>query len=89
MHPGFDVKAGGESGVGGGRDGVDGDVKLDVIGVAMELETVSADDVTEGEQVQDEEEGTKHRTLGDALGQGSGGGGAMVDVYELMTVGEI
>ena len=71
MHPGFDVvKAGGESSVGGGRDGVGGDVKLDVIGVAMEQEAVSVDDVTEWKQVQDEEGVDQAPNPGGRLGTG-------------------
>ena len=45
--------------------------------------------VTKGEQVQDEEEGAKNRTLGDTLGEGSSGEFAVVDVDELVSVGEV
>ncbi len=47
------------------------------------------DDVTKGEQVEDEQERTKYRTLGEALGQRSGGGGAVVDVDQLLSVCEM
>ena len=63
-----------------GSDGFCGDVELDVIGVAVILQVMAADDSSKGEHIEDEEEGTKHRTLGDALGQRSSGGGAVVDV---------
>ena len=72
-----------------GGDGFGGNVELDVVGVAVEVEAVAAYDVAEGKQVEDEQKGTKHRTLGDALGQRSGGGGAVVDVDELLPVCEI
>ena len=50
-----------------GGEGFGGDVKLDVVSVAVEMEVMTADDVTKGEHVEDEEKWTKHRTLGDAL----------------------
>ena len=62
---------------------------MDVIGIAVEQKAVTVDDVAKGEHVEDEEEGTKHRPLGDTLGQRSSGGGAVVYAYELMSVGEI
>ena len=73
----------------GRGDGFGGDVELDIIGVAVKVETMVADDVAMGKQVKYEEERAKHRALGDALGQWSGGGGAVVDVNELLSVGEI
>lgn len=54
--------------MGGRHDGISGDVELDIISVGMEQETMLMEDVTEGKQIQDEEEGTKLRTLGDTLG---------------------
>ncbi len=44
------------------------------------------DDVTKGEQIEDEQERTNYQTLGDTLGQRSSGGGAVVDVDELLSV---
>ena len=80
-HPGFDVgEAVGEIGVSGRGDGVGGDVKPDVIGITVEMETMVANDFAKGEQIKYEEERTKYRTLGDALGQRNSGGGAVVDV---------
>lgn len=72
-----------------GVDGGGGDVKLNVVSVTVEVESMAADDVTEGEDVKDEEERTKHRTLGNTLQQGGDEGGAVVDVDELLTVGEV
>lgn len=90
LHPGFDIgEAVGEGGVSGGGDGVGGDIELDVIGITVEMETMVANDVAKGEQVEYEEERTKYRTLGDALGQRNSGGGAVVDVDELLSVCEI
>ena len=62
---------------------------MDVIGVAVKLMVVATNYFAKGEHVEDEAEGAKHRTLGDALGQRSGGGGAVVDVDKLMSVGEV
>ena len=62
---------------------------MDVVSVAMEMDTGATDDLAKGEEVDDEKEGTKHRTLGDALGQGSSCGGAVVDVDELFSVSEV
>ena len=70
--------------MGCGGDGFYGDVRLDVISLA-----VSTDDIAKGEHVEDEKEGTKHRTLGDALGQRGGGGSAVDDMDELVSVGEV
>ncbi len=39
--------------------------------------------------MEDEQERTKHQTLGDTLGQRSGGACAVVDVDELLSVCEI
>ena len=46
-----------------------------IVCVAVEVEAMAAYDVTEGEEVEDEEQRTKHRTLRDALGQESEEGG--------------
>jgi len=64
-------------------------VELNIISIAVKVETMVADDIAKGEQVNYEEERTKHRTLGDALGQRSNGGGAVVYVDELLSVSEI
>ena len=56
-----------ECGEGSVGDGFGGDVKLDVVGVAVKLESIMMDDFAKGEHVEDEEEGTKYRSLGDAL----------------------
>ena len=52
----------------------------------MEMETVVMDNLTKGEEVQDKEEGTKHRALRDTLGQGGSSGGAAVGEDELCPV---
>ena len=62
---------------------------MDVISVALILEVVATDDFSKGEYIEDEEEGTKHRTLGDALVQRGSGGSAVIDVDELVSVGEV
>ena len=49
-----------ERGVSGGGDGVGGDVKLDVIGITVEMETMVANDVAKGEQIKYEKERTKY-----------------------------
>lgn len=55
MHPGLDViEAGGQSGLSFSGDGCSGDVEMDVIGVAVEVETMAATDVANGEHVEDE-----------------------------------
>ena len=46
-------------------------------------------DGTKGERAEDEQVRTKYRTLGDALGQRSGEGGAVVDADELLSLYEI
>ena len=50
---------------------------------------MATDDLAEGKEIQDEEKWTKHRTLGDTLGQGGYGGGAIVDGDELLSVREV
>ena len=47
--------------------GVGGDVQLDIVGVTVKMESMLTDDLAKGEDVEDEEEGTKHRPLGDTL----------------------
>lgn len=54
-----------------------------------EIETMTSNDVTKREHVEDEHKRTKHRTLGDPLGEKSRGGGAVVDVEELLSICEI
>ena len=68
LHPGLNI---GETvGQGGGYscgDGFGRDVDLDIIGVAVEVKTIFTYDISEWQDVKDEKERTKHRTLGDAL----------------------
>ena len=72
MHPGFYIgEAVDKGGVSCSGDRCGGDVKRYVIGIAMEAETMMAYNVAKGEKIEDEKQWTKHRTLGDALGQRS------------------
>ena len=52
-------EAGGEGGMGGWCDGLGGDVKLGVVGIAVELESILTEDLTKWEDVDNEEEGTE------------------------------
>ena len=79
LHPVFYFsQAGGEGGVGGSSDGFRWEVQLCVIGVAVKVEAMAAEDLTEGEDVNDEEEGAKHGALGNTVGNRGGGGFAVI-----------
>ena len=68
LHPRFNFcETVAEGGVGGVGDGLGGDVQLDIVGVTVKMESMLTDDMAKGEDVEDEEEGTKHRPLGDTL----------------------
>ena len=54
--------------MGGSSDGLGGEVELSIVGITVKLEAMAAEDVSKWEQVEDEEKGTKHRTLGVAIG---------------------
>jgi hypothetical protein len=54
------------------EDGFGGGVKLCVIGVTMEPESMVTEDLTTRKHVQNEE-WTKHRTLGDTVDERSSG----------------
>lgn len=54
-------------------------LNLLVVGVTVELETMFVYDVTEQEDVEDEQEWGMHRTLGDAFIQRKGGGQLLVE----------
>ena len=54
----------------GGGDGFGGEVQLCVIGITVEFEAVAAQDLSEGEDVQDEEEGARYRALRDTMVEG-------------------
>lgn len=54
-------------------------LNLLAVGVTVELETMFVYDVTEQEDVEDEQEWGMHRTLGDALIQRKGGGQLLVE----------
>ena len=59
---------------------------MGVVSVAVEIETMATDDLSKGKDVNDEEEGTKHGTLGDTMGDRGGGGFKYVYRNELMSV---
>ena len=59
---------------------------MGVVSIAVEIETMTTDDLSKGKDVNDEEEGTKHRTLGDTVGDWGGGGFAVIYGDELMSV---
>lgn len=44
----------------GGSDGGTGEVKLGVIGIAVKAEAVTAEYLTKGEHIEDEEEGAEY-----------------------------
>ena len=75
--------------MGGSGDGFGWEVELCIIGVAMEVEAVAAEDLSQGEDVHDKKEGAKHRALGNSVGYGSGGGFRVVYGDELLSVREI
>lgn len=51
----------------GGASGSGCDVELNVIGIKVKPEAMITDYVSKGEHGEDKQEGTEHRTLGDAL----------------------
>lgn len=90
LHPGFNVcQTLSEGGVDTGVYGCGGDVKLNVVSITMKTETMMTDDITKGKNVEDKEERTKHRTLGNTLRERGYGGGAAVDVDELLPICEV
>ena len=54
--------------MGGSSDGLGGEVELSIVGITVKLEAMAAEDLSKWEHVEDEEKGTKHRTLGVAIG---------------------
>jgi hypothetical protein len=58
LHPSFNIsQAGGESGVGGSSDGFGGEVQLGVVGITVKMEAMAAEDLTKGENVDDNRRG--------------------------------
>ena len=55
----------------------------------MKLEAIAAEDLSRWEHVEDEEKGTKHRTLGYAMGDRNYSRFAVVTLNELMSVSEV
>ena len=68
-----------EGRVGGSSDGLGGEVELSIVGITVNLEAMAAEDLSKWEHVQDEGKGTKHRTLGDSMGDRNYGRFAVVD----------
>lgn len=90
LHPGFDIcQTMIEGGVDTGVYGRSRDVKLDVVSVAMKTESMMTDDIAKRKNIEDKEERTKHRTLGDTLRERGNRGGAAVDMDELLPVCEV
>ena len=75
--------------MGGGGDGCGGEVELCVVGVAVEMEAMAAEDLTKGKDVEDKQERAKHRALGDTVGDRGCDGVAVVYGDELMSVREV
>lgn len=49
-----------QGGEGWSSDGIVGDIKLYVVSIAVEVETIMTDDLTEWENAEDKEEVTQH-----------------------------
>ncbi|XDV53579.1 hypothetical protein PO909_022050 [Leuciscus waleckii] len=87
---GFNVgNAIGDGGEDSRGDGFGGHVELGIIGVAVKMESMVADDLTEGKHVDGEEEGAEHGTLGDTMGDRGGVGVAVVNRDKVVTVREV
>lgn len=68
LHPGIDVRQTVfNDGSGWVISGCRANIDLGVISIKMEIETKTAEDGAKGKHVDDEEEGTKNRTLWDTL----------------------
>ena len=75
--------------MGCGSERFGGNIKLNVASIAVEVEVISAEDVTKGEHIEDKEKWSKHRTLGDAMLEWGCGGGGVIDSNKLLSVHEI
>ena len=73
----------------GSGDGFGGKVQLRVVGITVEVNAMAAQDMSKGEDVQYEEEGAKHRALGDTVCNKGCDGFAIVYGNELMSVREV
>lgn len=62
---------------------------MDVIGMTVELQAMMTDNLSKGKHIEDEDEWTKHQSLGDTLRQGSVSGDAVIYADELLPVGEV
>ena len=75
--------------MGGSSNCFGGEVKLGVVGVAVKMEAMAAEDLTKGEDVDYEKERAKHRALGDTVGDRGYDGFAIVYGEELMSVRKV
>lgn len=90
VHPGFNVRnAIGDGGENSRGDGFGGKVDLGIICVAVKMESMVADDLTEGKHVDGEEEGAENGTLGDAMGDRGGVGVAVINRDKMVTIREV
>lgn len=65
MYPGFDVcQTGGEGGEGGVGDSFSEEVELCVVSIAKAM---AGNDLSKWEDIEYEEEGSKHQALGDTM----------------------
>lgn len=62
---------------------------MGVISVAVKMESVAANDMTEGKHIDCEEKGAEHRTLGNTMGDGGRVGLVVVERDEVVTVREV
>ena len=90
MHPGLYCReAGVDVGEGWVVGGVGAEVDLGVVGIAVEVQVEVAEDLTKGENVDDEKEGTEYRALGNTLCDRGCGRGAVIEGDEMRSVGEV
>ena len=52
---------------------------MSVVSITVKLKAVMAEDLSEGEDVNSEEQRAKHGTLGDTMSERGSGGGAFVN----------
>ena len=69
--------------------GFGAEVDLGVVGITVEVEVEVAEDLTKGEDVDEEEEWAENGTLGDTVRNCGGGGGVVVKGDEVGAVGEV
>lgn len=62
---------------------------MGIIGIAMKMESMVTDDLTEGKHINGEEEGAKHGTLGNTIVGRGGVGVAVINRDKMVTVREV